>query len=577
MQRTRHPMRPSLIKRLRTAALLLALAVHPAVFAATNSLSDFSTEEFGGASKEAPEARNPFSPPTPQANLDPSSLKLEGILIGNNNKIALVSGQILKTGHTLGHFIIKDIVPGSVVVQSELGVTRLKLDGYLASPDNNPSNYDIAFRGAELKNALTMIASAGNFNILIPDKTSGSVSLVFHNIALKEALGSILSVNQLVFAEENGIIRVGNSADFVGGSHLPSRNLQLRYATAKNLVDSVKALLTKEGSVTADVRTNMLAVKDTESVLANVEALVKRLDIQDIQVRIEAKIVDVTRSFTRALGIQWGFVRDATSGRISGFGSPGAGELPTSGEPINVNLPASPTGGATSGFGMILSNITQDIDLEAHLTAGEEKGDVHIISHPTITTVNNTPASIRSGLIIYVRQTSLAGGTATNELREINTGIELRVTPQISSDNAIKLNIEAEESQADFTRTVDGVPSVIDNSASTTVLVQNGETTVIGGMMRITKTNAKGGVPFLSAIPILGWLVKNDLKEKTDNELLIFITPYLLKDSQVSKEAPLISQVDTRESVYVDVKDPVVPPKKVPAPRKAAPANKHQK
>ena len=142
------------------------------------------------------------------------------------------------------------------------------------------------------------------------------------------------------------------------------------------------------------------------------------------------------------------------------------------------------------------------MNLEAQLTAAEDKGDIHILSKPSVMTLNNMPAKIRSGSKIYVKSTSsisvgTAGGTsstgATGGLQEIETGIQLTVTPQISIEDYIKMKIDATESEADFSKTVDGIPSILDNTASTTVLVKDGETTVIGGLYRTKSTKEKRG------------------------------------------------------------------------------------
>ncbi len=232
---------------------------------------------------------------------------------------------------------------------------------------------------------------------------------------------------------------------------------------------------------------------------------------------------------------------------------------------MNVNLPAA---NPTSGFGILVGNLGGGVDLEAQLTAAEESGDAHIISQPSITTVNNTPAKIRSGLKVYVKTNSTiavggSGGSASSEesgLQEIDTGIELTVTPQMTASDTIKLKIDAVESEADFSRTVDNIPAVIDNTASTTVLVRDGETTVIGGMMKVNKSSTSQGVPFISSIPILGWLFKNKTKTKTDNELLIFITPRIVHHQgqafQSTKGLPIIPEVEIIPDSKATIQDP---------------------
>lgn len=518
---------------LKVACLVILFfgAYQTSVQAKTTPLSDLSLDLLDGADAPAKEQRDPFKPGASTNNIDPSSLSLEGIIIGPQTRLCLISEKILKEGHLIGAFVVKEIHANHVIVQSENGTSDITMGNYIQERVQTGEKFEIAFSNANLRKALRMLATAGNFNMILPESIAGRVSLIFHQTSLTDALGAILRVNGLDFAEEDGIYRVGKPDEFAVGAFFDTRYIPLKYATAADIIPTVKNHLSEKGSVTADTRTNTLIVKDTRMVLDHLLGLVTQLDQKDTQVRIEAKIVDVSRNFSRSVGIQWGFTK--TEGRFQGFGANDTGNVAGSTDPTNVNLPA---GNPTSGFGILVGNLINGTDLQAQLTAAESNGDAHIISQPSITTVNNTPARIRSGVKIYVKSTSNItvggdGGSATGEesgVEEIDTGITLNVTPQITSASTIKLRIEAEESEADFSRTVDGIPAVVDNKASTTVLVRNGETTVIGGMMKVRKSNAKNGVPFVSTIPIVGWLFKNKTKQKSDNELLIFITPRIV-------------------------------------------------
>lgn len=538
------------------AFLLLLMALSPLLWAAGTSLSDFSTDGFD-QQKETTAPRNPFVPGAAEQN-DASLFSLDGIIIGPQTKLALISGKTLEIGQGIGSFILTDVAPGHVTLQSVEGATTLSLSSYLPKPSAGSDQFEISFQGADIKDALNMIASAGNFNIMLPETLGGRVTLTFRQTSLKEAMGSILRVNGLEFAEEGDIVRVGKQEDFASGSYFNTEQIGLQYASAKDLVEAIKSHLSEKGTVTAEKRTNTLIIKDSQTVIDNIRMLVQLLDKQDTQVRIEAKIVDVTRTFSRSLGIQWGFAKD--TGQVQGFGATGAGNLPGTTTPANFNFPAlSPT----SGVGVLVGNLFSNTDLNAQITAAEAKGDAHIISQPSITTVNNAPAKIRSGLKIFVKTTSTiavggSGGGASGEdsgLKEIDTGIELTVTPQITSVNTVKMKIDAVESEADFTRTVDGIPSVIDNTASTTVLVRDGETTVIGGLMKIKKSNSRQGVPFINNIPIVGWFFSNKTRSKTDNELLVFITPHLVKETRAF--AP---ETETAEVAPIVVQEKTPPP-----------------
>ena len=175
--------------------------------------------------------------------------------------------------------------------------------------------------------------------------------------------------------------------------------------------------------------------------------------------------------------------------------------------------------------------------LQAQLSAAEANGIIRIISKPNVSTINNLPAKIRSGVKIYVKSTSnISVGTPGAEaeanqpsLQLIETGVQLTVTPQISPESMIKLTIDASESQPNFAQAVDGIPSILDNTATTTVLLHDSETAVIGGLIKTNDSYQKNSVPGLSKIPVLGLFFQNKTKSKTYSELMVFITPKILK------------------------------------------------
>lgn len=523
---------------------------------AQDSLSDLSLSAWDEIKKEKAEVRDPFSPVSTEGLADPTTLNLSGIIVGENKRLAVISGRIVRPGDKIGAFEIKKIDADGVLISWDEGVTRLIIENYVHKSIQNEKNYEISFYQADIKQALRLISTTGNYNVIMPENLEGRVSLSFHQTTLKDALGAILRVNQLAYAEENGIFRIGKASDFSAGSYFQSRYYTLKYATASDLLDTIKSQLSKDGNITADERTNTLIIKDNEATLDSVFKLIATLDKADTQVRIEAKIVGVTRNFARSLGIQWGISK--STGTVQGFGSPTSGASGLTGNPINVSAPA--TGALTGGAGLILNNVGNDINLDVEITAAETRGDAKVISQPTITTLNNTPALIRSGVKLFVKTTSSIsvggdGGSATGSqsgLEEIDTGITLSVTPQISVDNKVKLKIDAEESTANFGATVDGIPSVRDNTASTTVLIQNGATTVIGGLMKVDQSNEKSGIPFISSIPFFGWFFKNKSKRREDTELLIFITPYIVGSKIPKKET--VVQTTTDEEAIIERK-----------------------
>lgn len=550
----------------KLALILVLLSYSSSPRAEVTALSDLSIDSFA-KEKLSPDDRNPFSPASVGEGSQ-AALTLEGIILGPSTALCLVSGQVLKEGNRFGNSLVKSIHPGEVIIQTLDGERYLRMDQYTAQRKDTGASYEIYFQDAELQSALHMIATAGDLNIIMPDHVEGRVSLIFHQTLLKDALGAILRVNGLEYIEENQIVRIDKPDLIGGGASIESAHIPLKYANAKELMAVVKTLLSDKGSVIADERTNTLSVKDKEAIIEDVWILVRNLDMKDPQVLIEAKILDVTSNFSRELGIQWGFTRD--SGNIQGFG--GAGSSANTSTPFNVNFPA---GAPTSGMGVLIGNLISNTSLEAQLSAAETNGDIHIISRPSVSTLNNMPAKIRSGVKIYVKSTSsinvgTSGASASGDsaaLQEIDTGVDLTVTPQITSGDMIKMKIEAVESEADFSRKVDGIPAIIDNTATTTVLVRNGETTVIGGLVKARKSTQTNGVPGISSIPVVGWLFKNKQKTRTDNELLILITPKIVSEGSPEDAAQLAHFNQAVKNMY--------PAPKPVKEKKASSGNKH--
>lgn len=485
------------------------------------SFSDMALEELTNAS--ANDLRDLFAPGVVENEFDPTSLTVEGIIIGPTTKIALVAGQNLSVDDRVGNYTVSDIRPGKIVLKQLEEEYIVKMEGYspqLQSRNNN--KFYVEFQDADLKKSLRMLAKSGALNIIIPEDTKGAITVAFNNIDILDVIASILRVNELEYAIENHIMRIGKAASFKDDSDLMALTMPLRYATSKELEEKIKAFLSDRGSTTSDERTNTIIVKDHASVISNVRNFLTEIDKKDPQVSIEAKIIDASKSFARSLGIQWGLTSGPNNMILRGNQDSGA---ITGGNQSGtmVNLP---TATPSSGIDILLGRLPGNTTLQTQLSAAEENGTIRIISKPNVTTINNKAAKIRSGVKIYVK---VDGGTDQGpELKEIDTGIELKVTPQITINRMIKMNIEATQSEADFSRTVDNIPAILDNTASTTVLIPDGETAVIGGLLRVSTTSEKKSVPGISKIPIVGWLFKNSNKTKDNKELMIFITPKIL-------------------------------------------------
>lgn len=480
-------------------------------------------------------SRDPFRPGGDASGLfDAQSLSIQGLIAHPRRKgMVLMSGFMAWEGDKIGKYEIAEVDPGRVVLRWGRDNQMIKtIPGYLKSRRAKQRGYSVAFRDAPIKKVAQMISRLEDKNVLYPPSLSGRVTVSFDHINPMSALRSILKVHDYTMAVENAIVRIGKPDQFEEGVDLQTTTVAMNYGSAEDLAKKVKEILSPQGSVIADVRTNTLAIRDRPHILTNIRSLLKGIDYRDKRVRIAAKILSATNEFTRSLGIQWGVTKTVDNVTVSGADS--VGTSTSSSNPFNVDVgAASPAG----GIGLLIGSITGN-NLEAILTAAQEKGTVDIISRPTITTLNNQAAKIRSGLKIYVKSTSditlgAPAGSATggaSDLEQIETGVTLSVTPQITEKSYLKLKIELEESTADFSRTVDGIPAILDNTASTNVLLASGETTIIGGLFRTQRSKEKTGVPILSNIPVLGLFFSRTTKSKEDRELLIFITPEIIED-----------------------------------------------
>lgn len=411
--------------------------------------------------------------------------------------------------------------------------------------------YSVEFRNADIKAVVRMLAQMSGQNIVVPETLEGNVTASFEKIDLDSALNAILKTHGYGFyVEQNTMLVVSNEELEAFGQDLIAASFSLKYAKAEDILPHLETLVTERGTAVADERTNSVHVRDTPAAMENIRNLIASIDTEDRQVLIEAKIVDASVDFVRSLGVEWGISRtrgDVTLGGVSDVGSSDAGTV------LNFSGPAEglSAGPPAGGLGLLVGSV-DTVLADMQLSVAEEKGEIQILSRPSVTTLNNHPAKIRSGVRFFIVTSSAitVGETGdTSNLQEIETGIELSVTPQISVNDFVKMEIEATESEADFSRAIEGIPAVIDSTATTTVMLKDGETTVIGGLYRIRESESVRGVPGLMRVPILGYLFKNNTKTQQKSELLIFITPKII-------EKPILELPHFEEPESAYYKDP---------------------
>ena len=338
---------------------------------------------------------------------------------------------------------------------------------------------------------------------------------------------------------------------------LLTRIIKVDYMDAKGLAVNLEKLLTSkgegkgengqatQGSVAVDEHNNALIIHAIRNDISKMINLIEMLDRPTPQILIEANIIETTRDTARELGIQWGGLYHSGNHWIT----PGAnatgllgnqmtaadgtsqGINPTSG--TAANFPATfGTEGAGLTLGFAAERIGKSI-LNIQLSALEKEGKLHILSSPSITTLDNQPAIIESGAEVPFQTIDADGSIETEWKKAV---LRLEVIPHVIDKKLLKMNIITNKDELDFTRTVQGNPTIITKKAETNVILLDGQTTVIGGLTKETTSGAESGTPGLKDIPILGWLFKSDSKASTMEEVLIFITPYVLKEKGEDKE-----------------------------------------
>jgi type IV pilus assembly protein PilQ len=404
------------------------------------------------------------------------------------------------------------------------------------------------FKDADIKNILRLIAEVSNLNIIAGDEVTGKITMRLVDVPWDQALEIILQSKNLGMSRIGNVVRIAPievlkrevQADLEARrakerlEDLVMELIPINYATAKEIMPQVKSILSDRGDVKVDERTNTLIIKDIPKNIPAAKNLVKSLDTKTPLVLIEARIIEANLSFQRELGVRWGFlagnnpkVGGGTVGSV--LGSPGTGTQDTVSLPAiaRSGLGALGAAGAAGVIELLFSSSSGLKQLDVAISAHENQGDVKIISSPKIATLDNKEASVEQGLRIpYLKLTT--EGTVTTDF--IDANLKLTVTPHVTNDGYIKLSIKAKKDAPDYAVTVEGVPRIDKKEAITEVLIKDGGVVAIAGIYTIEKNEGAEGVPLFSKIPLLGWLFKRENKEDTRRDLLIFISPKIIKD-----------------------------------------------
>ena len=410
----------------------------------------------------------------------------------------------------------------------------------------------------DLVTLLRYLADVGHLNLVVDNDVQGTGTYKFTDVPWDQVLDIILKNSGLGKEIDNGVLRVAKvstlqseaeqrgklaEAKALSGD-LETITRPLSYAKVSEASQLVTKLLSKRGSVIVDDRTNTLIVTDLPGYLKTIEDLIQTLDVQIQQVSIEARVVEANKDWQRAFGVEWpqanGGVHNLggststpwfTSGTGPAWNGGGGFNRPASGQSLGVGIaPGLPgvTSIAAPAGEFWVSFLSNRYSINFILQALEKDGVVKIVSSPKVVAQNNRKATILSGQKIPypTQQGGAAGGAIT--VAFIDANLQLDVTPQITNEGTILLDLKIQKAEADFSRTVNGTPTILNKSIETQVLVRDGGTAVLGGVYVTNTTKGTTGVPFLMHIPILGALFRTKSNAESTSELLIFITPRIL-------------------------------------------------
>ena len=423
---------------------------------------------------------------------------------------------------------------------------------------NKPISFDV--RDAQLKDIFRVFAQISGLNFIVGNDVKGTLTMKLKDVPLDQALNLILQQEGLV-AERHGNVVVIMTAK----KYQMEKNQQLKALEEKKRLERLKNSITKvinlnyvtpdyavsiinkllynsqkgvSGFVVSDVKNNAIICHDTPENIKKIERIVRLIDHKKKAIEIDARIVEISKTFERQLGIQWGgsfenyYNAPATTKTFIAAGNgdnlpsnPFNPDLAKPGDDFIVNLPTTLSDApVAANLGLLIGKADYNIDLK--LTAGEIEGYTKIISSPKVITLDNQPAKIESGQQIPYQETAGASGATSVSFKDATLSLE--VTPHITNDNQIILKVKVSKNSADFAHAVNGEPPINTNTVQTTVILSNGETLVLGGLVQKTNLKTTSGVPGLMKIPLLGWLFKTKRYYNPENELFIFVTPKII-------------------------------------------------
>jgi type IV pilus assembly protein PilQ len=422
----------------------------------------------------------------------------------------------------------------------------------IAGPKYTGEPISVNLKDVDLKDFFRLIHEISGLNVVLDPNVKGSLTIVLDDVPWDQALDIVLKNNDLARQLDGNVLRIATVETL--RKEAESRRAQLEaealaiekvtvtrflsYAHSKDVVPTLKKFLTQRGDVISDDRTNALIIQDIPSVIPGIDRLLTQLDRKTQEVEIEARVVAATRSFARDIGTQFGFGWGNGPSAVGGATSVGSSPVLVGNTPNPMYI-VTGTGGSTQiplfsnlpvtspNSGISFVNASNNVRIDAILTLAESRGLLKILSRPRVVTQNNIQALVRQGVRVPIVTQAQLGGPPT--VTYVDAFLRLTVIPQITSEGTIFLNVDVENTTPDFGRTVQGNPTLITQQATTQVLVTDGGTVVIGGVIQTQNSVNISQVPLLGNIPALGNLFKRRSVSTSNQELIFFITPRIIQ------------------------------------------------
>jgi type IV pilus assembly protein PilQ len=409
------------------------------------------------------------------------------------------------------------------------------------------------FQDIDVRSVLQLIADFTDLNLVASDTVAGNITLRLQNVPWDQALDLVLKTKGLDKRKIGNVLLVAPADEIAARERqelesqkqiaelAPLRRelIQVNYAKASDMaklfqsVTSENGVVDERGSITVDDRTNSIIAYQTQERLDELRRIVTQLDVAVRQVMIEARIVEANVDYDKSLGVRWGGATNLSgSSNWTAYGNDDQGdEGGNTGDDVGANVPFVDLGVANRTAGIGIGFVTDNTILDLELSAMERTGNGEIVSQPKVVTSDKETARILRGTQIPYQESTSSGATSTSF---VEAALSLEVTPQITPDNRIIMEVKVNKDEPDFANQVNGTPSIRKNEVNAKVLVSDGETIVIGGVFSNTQTKAVDKVPFLGDLPFLGRMFRRDIVEDNKSELLIFLTPRIMNTQAVA-------------------------------------------